>query len=180
MDHELRKRGTGLSPTGPLQVPIQIQRLFRRRCPWRFIVVAAGLLASATPSAAEQRQKAPARTGTVTILTDGIAEPNSNATRAINELAKEVGNVRVLPIAGHGAIANVRDRLRRRAFNWPSLNTNIFHFLNKPRQNPKAGTKIRNWPHINTQKFYRLPRQKFKPIASLPGASLPFPRGGLA
>ena len=94
-------------------MPINTQQLsILRRMSWRLIAFAIGLLALALPANAEQRQKAPAAPrGTVTILTDGIAEPNSSATRAVNELAKEIGNIRVLPIAGHGAVGNVRDLL---------------------------------------------------------------------
>src|SRR5262249_33518421 len=146
------------------QVPIQFQRLFLRRCPLRLVALMAGLLALATPAAAEQRQKAPARTGTVTILTDGIAEPNSSATRAVNELAKEVGNVRVLPIAGHGAVGNVRDLLGLRGVDLAVLNSDIFQFLDQTHQYPKARSQIRYVTPIHNQKVYLLAREEFKTI----------------
>jgi uncharacterized protein len=157
------------------QVPIQIQWLFLRRCPLRLIALTAGLVALAMPAAAEQRQKAPARTGAVSILTDGIAEPNSNATRAINELAKEIGNVRVLPIAGHGATANVRDLLQLRGVDLAVLNSDILQFLDQTRQYPKARSQIRSVTHIYNQKIYLLAREEFKTIDSLRGRKLAVP-----
>src|SRR4029077_19638081 len=101
------------SPTDQ-QVPIFAQQLSISRCMSRRVIAFATLvLALALPADAEQQQKGAATArGAVTVLTDGIAEPNSGATRAINELAKEIGNIRVLPIAGHGAAANVRDLLQ--------------------------------------------------------------------
>jgi uncharacterized protein len=138
----------------------------------------AGLLALATPAAAEQRQKAPARTGTVTILTDGIAEPNSSATRAVNELAKEVGNVRVLPIAGHGAVGNVRDLLGLRGVDLAVLNSDIFQFLDQTHQYPKARSQIRYVTPIHNQKVYLLAREEFKTIDSLRGRKLAVPSRG--
>ena len=122
------------------QVPIFAQRLsILRPMSWRLIAIAIGLLALALPASAEQRQKAPATArGMVTILTDGIAEPNGSATRAINELAKEIGNIRILPIAGHGAVSNVRDLLRLKGVDFAVLNSDILPFLEQTRQYPNA------------------------------------------
>jgi uncharacterized protein len=159
-------------------VPIQFQRLLLSRYPLRLVALMAALLALATPAPAEQRQKSPARTGTVTILTDGIAEPNSNATRAINELAKEIGNVRVLPIAGHGATANVRDLLRLRGVDLAVLNSDIFQFLDQTRQYPNARSQIRYVTHIYNQKIYLLARQELNTIESLRGRKLAIPSRG--
>jgi len=138
----------------------------------------AALLALAAPAAAEQRQKLPARTGAVTILTDAIAEPNSNATRAINELAKEVGNVRVLPIAGHGAVANVRDLLGLRGVDLAVLNSDIFQFLDQTHQFPNGRSQIRYVTPIYNQKVYLLARQELNTIDSLRGRKLAVPSRG--
>jgi TRAP-type uncharacterized transport system substrate-binding protein len=139
----------------------------------------ATLLALAAPASAEQRQKSsPARTGAVTILTDSIAEPNSNATRAINELAREVGKVRVLPIAGQGAVANVRDLLGLRGVDLAVLNSDIFQFLDQTRQYPNARSQIRYVTHIYGQKIYLLARQELNTIDSLRGRKLAVPSRG--
>ena len=154
-------------------MPIQIQRLsVARRFPWRPIAVGIGLFALALPAHAEQRQRSPAQAGTVTILTDGIADPNSRATRAINELAKEINNVRVLPIAGHGAVANVRDLLRLRGVDLAVLNSDVLQFLDQTRQYPNARSQIRYVTHIYNQKIYLLARKDIKTIEDLRGRKL--------
>src|SRR6185436_12085745 len=167
------------------QVPIFAQRLSilrpmsLRPMSWRLIAVAIGLLVLALPAGAEQRQKAPATArGTVTILTDGIAEPNGSATRAINELAKEIGNIRVLPIAGHGALANVRDLLRLKGVDFAVLNSDIFPFLEQTRQYPNAQKQIRYATHIYSQKVYLLTRKEFKTIADLRKRKIAVPSRG--
>jgi NMT1 family protein len=162
-------------------VPIFAQRLsILRILSWRrLIAVAIALLALALPAGAEQRQKAPATArGAVTILTDGIAEPNSGATRAINELAKEIGNIRVLPMAGHGAVANVRDLLRLKGVDFAVLNSDIFPFLEQTRQYPNAQKQIRYATHIYSQKVYLLTRKEFKTIADLRKRKIAVPSRG--
>jgi ABC-type amino acid transport substrate-binding protein len=145
----------------------------------RLIVFATLLLALALPADAEQQQKAPATArGTVTVLTDGIAEPNSGATRAINELAKEIGNIRVLPIAGHGAVANVRDLLQLKGVDFAVLNSDVFPFLEQTRQYPNARKQIRYVTHIYSQKVYLLTRKEFKTIDDLRGRKLAVPSRG--
>jgi ABC-type amino acid transport substrate-binding protein len=168
------------SPLGPQQVPIFAQRLSISRCmSRRLIAFATLLLALALPADAEQQQKAPVTArGTVTVLTDGIAEPNSGATRAINELAKEIGNIRVLPIAGHGAVANVRDLLQLKGVDFAVLNSDIFPFLQQTRQYPNAQKQIRYVTHIYSQKVYLLTRKEFKTIDDLRGRKLAVPSRG--
>lgn len=150
-----------------------------RRLPWRLIAAAIGLLALTLPAHA-QRQRPPERVGSVTILTDGIAEPNGRATRAINELAKDIGNVRgnvrgavrILPIAGHGAAANVRDLIQLRGVDLAVLNSDIFLFLDQTRQYPNARNHIRYVTHIYNQKVYLLVRKEFNTIEDLRGGKL--------
>jgi uncharacterized protein len=110
--------------------------------------------------------------GTVTILTDGIADPHSRAARAVNELAErrsELGNIRVLPIAGHGASANVRDLLYLRGVDLAILNSDILEFLSQSRQYPDARTRIRYVTHLFDQKIYLLARKEFNRIEDLRG-----------
>jgi ABC-type amino acid transport substrate-binding protein len=161
------------APTGGLEAVM-------RRLPWRLIAAAIGLLALTLSAHAQQRPRPPERTGSVTILTDGIAEPNSRATRAINELAKDLGsargnvrdNVRVLPIAGHGAVANVRDLLQLRGVDLAVLNSDIFLFLDQTRQYPKARSQIHYVTHIYNQKVYLLARKEFNTLDDLRGRRL--------
>jgi len=125
-----------------------------------------------TQAAPAQRQRPPERaerTGAVTILTDGIAEPNSRATRAVNELASNMDNMRVLPIAGHGGAANVRDLVQLRGVDLAVLNSDILTFLDHTRQSLTARNRIRYVAHIYSQKVYLLARKQFATIDSLRG-----------
>jgi uncharacterized protein len=142
-----------------------------RRLPWRLMAAATGLLAL-TLTVHAQWQRPHERVGSVTILTDGIAEPNSRATRAINELAKEIGNVRVMPIAGHGAAVNVRDLIQLRGVDLAVLNSDIFLFLDQTRQSPAARDHIRYVTHIYNQKIYLLARKEFNRIQDFRGRKL--------
>jgi ABC-type amino acid transport substrate-binding protein len=135
------------------------------------MAAATGLLAL-TLSAHAQRKRPPERVGSVTILTDGIADPNSRATRAINELAKDIGSVRVLPVAGHGAVANVRDLIQLRGVDLAVLNSDIFLFLDRTRQYPTARNQIRYVTHIYNQKVYLLARKEFNTIEDFRGRKL--------
>jgi TRAP-type uncharacterized transport system substrate-binding protein len=105
---------------------------------------------------------------------------NGSATRAINELAKEIGNIRVLPIAGHGALANVRDLLRLKGVDFAVLNSDIFPFLEQTRQYPNAQKQIRYATHIYSQKVYLLTRKEFKTIADLRKRKIAVPRADRA
>jgi ABC-type amino acid transport substrate-binding protein len=135
------------------------------------MAAATGLLAL-TLTVHAQWQRPHERAGSVTILTDGIAEPNSRATRAINELAKEIGNVRVLPIAGHGAAVNVRDLVQLRGVDLAVLNSDIFLFLDQTRQSPAARDHIRHVAHMYNQKVYLLARKEFRTIKDFRGRKL--------
>src|SRR5262245_15838844 len=147
-----------------------------RRLPWRLMAAATGLLLALTLSAPAQRQKSPERASSVTILTDGIAEPNSRATRAINELARELGNVRGnvrgLPMAGLGAGINVRDLIQLRGVDLAVLNSDIFLFLDQTRQSPAARDHIRYVTHMYSQKVYLLARKEFNTLKDLRGRKL--------
>jgi hypothetical protein len=121
-------------------------------------MLAAGTLLATSAHGQTPRPAASATAGaTVTILTDGIAEPSSWATRAVNELAgrpEGVGNTRVLPIVGQGAAANVRDLLYLRGVDLAILNSDVIEFLNQTRQYPDARQRIRYVTHLYDQKVY--------------------------
>ena len=109
-------------------------------------------------------------TGTVTILTDGIVEPNGRAALTVNELAERLarsGKIRALPVAGQGAVANVRDLLSLRGIDLAILNSDILAFLDQSRQYPDARRRIRHVTHLFDQQVYLLARKEFKAIEDL-------------
>jgi TRAP-type uncharacterized transport system substrate-binding protein len=120
--------------------------------------------------------------GTVSILTDGITNPSSRAARAAISLAErpsDLGNIRVLPIAGHGAAANVRDLLYLRGVDLAILNSDILEFLSLKREYPSARSRIRYVTHLFDQKVYLLVRKELGSLADLRGRKLAvLSRGG--
>ena len=112
---------------------------------------------------------------TVTILTDGITEPNGRATLAVNELAERLartGKIRALPVAGRGAAANVRDLLSLRGIDLAILNSDVLAFLDQTRQHSDARRRIRYVTHLFDQQVYLLVRKEFKAIEDLRGRRL--------
>ena len=81
-----------------------------------FVSLALGLLLASPAATAQQPPPPPVDVsqGAVTILTDGITNPNSPALRAMSEISlhlDKIGDLRVLPLMGYGGEANVRDLL---------------------------------------------------------------------
>jgi TRAP-type uncharacterized transport system substrate-binding protein len=116
-----------------------------------------------------------ARKGLVSVLTDGIADPGSRATRAVNQLAdyaSHLTNVRVLPISGHGAAANVRDLLYLRGVDFAVLNNDVLAFLDQTGQYPDARRRIRYVTHLFDQKVFLLVRNDINAIEDLRGRRL--------
>jgi uncharacterized protein len=108
--------------------------------------------------------------GTVTILTDGIVEPNGRATLTVNELAERLartGKMRALPVAGQGAVANVRDLLSLRGIDLAILNSDILAYLDQSRQYPDARRRIRHVTHLFDQQVYLLARKEFRAVGDL-------------
>jgi uncharacterized protein len=115
------------------------------------------------------------RNGLVSVLTDGIVDPSGRATQAINQLAdyaSRLANVRVLPIAGQGAVANVRDLLFLRGVDFAVLNSDVLAFLDQTRQYPDARRHIRYVTHLFDQKIFLLVRKDINAIEDLRGRRL--------
>jgi TRAP-type uncharacterized transport system substrate-binding protein len=115
------------------------------------------------------------RKGLVSVLTDGITDPNGRATRAINELAdygRHIANVRVLPISGHGGAANVRDLLYLRGVDLAVLNSDVLAFLDQTGQYPDTRRRIHYVTHLFDQKVFLLARKEINAIEDLRGRKL--------
>src|SRR5258707_2349027 len=125
--------------------------------------------------AAPPNPRTEVRNGLVSVLTDGIVDPGGRATQAINQLAdyaSRLANVRVLPISGHGAVANVRDLLYLRGVDLAVLNSDILAFLDQTGQNPDARRRIRYVTHLFDQKVFLLVRKEIGAIEDLRGRKL--------
>ena len=115
------------------------------------------------------------RKGLVSVLTDSIADPGSRATRAINQLAayaNHMANVRVLPISGHGGVANVRDLLYLRGVDFAVLNSDVLTYLDLSGQYPDARKRLRYVTHLYDQKVFVLARNGIDVFDDLRGRRL--------
>jgi uncharacterized protein len=141
-----------------------------------YCVIAAMISLLALPAGAQApNPRAEVRKGLVSILTDGIADPGSRATQAINQLAayaSHMANVRVLPISGHGAEANVRDLLYLRGVDLAVLNSDVLTFLELSHQYPDARHRLRYVTHLFDQKVFLLVRNEINAIEELRGRRL--------
>jgi uncharacterized protein len=109
--------------------------------------------------------------GRVTILTDGITDPSSLSVRAVNELTEQLapGGIRVLPIAGQGAVANIRDLLFLRGVDLAIVNSDVLGHLDMTGEFPDARRRVRFISQLFDQKVYVLARKDLKSIDDLRG-----------
>ncbi|MDX2205372.1 MAG: hypothetical protein NW223_21670 [Hyphomicrobiaceae bacterium] len=125
-----------------------------------------------TVSGAWSQARQVASAATVTILTDGVADTSGLAAQAINELAEALGRagkLRVLPIAGLGAVNNVRELLYLPGIDFAILNSDIFSYLDLTRQFPEGRRRIRHVVQLHDQLVLLLARKKFKSVQELEG-----------
>jgi uncharacterized protein len=142
------------------------------------VAAAIGLFASSAWAQAPAPRTDPrteVRRGLVSVLTDGISDPGSRATQAINQLAAYAGhmpNVRVLPISGHGAAENVRDLLYLRGVDLAVLDSDVLAFLDQTGLYPDARKRLRYVTHLFDQKVFLLVRNGINAMADLRGRRL--------
>jgi uncharacterized protein len=142
-----------------------------------FGVVAAvsGLVASVACAQVTDVLRAEAQKGLVSVLTDAVADPESRGTRAINQLAayaSHMGNVRVMPMSGHGGATNVRDLLYLRGVDFAVVNSDVLAFLDLNGQYPDARKYLRYVTSLFAQKVFLLVRRDINAVEDLRGRRL--------
>ncbi|HEU0059118.1 MAG TPA: hypothetical protein VFR19_04500 [Hyphomicrobiaceae bacterium] len=140
-----------------------------------FVAVAICLSALSAQAQRRPSDQETVATGMVTVLTDGIADPNGQGTLAVNELAErlgQIGTLRVLPIAGHGGDENARDLLYLKGVDLAILNSDLLAYLEQARKYPDARRRLRYVTHLLDQKVYLLARKEFSSIEQLRGRRL--------
>ncbi len=139
-----------------------------------FATLAVGLALALPALAQRQKPRPQVDPGRVTILTDGLSEPSSGGVQAVNELAERLGRagIRVLPIAGSGAVANVRDLLLLRGVDLAILNSDVLAHLDMTGEFPDARRRIRLVTHLFDQKVYLLARKSLKSVGELRGRKI--------
>lgn len=120
---------------------------------------------------AQARPRARAAGGRVSVLTDALADPDSRASLAINQLASfgRIGTMRVLPVAGQGAAANVRDLLYLRGVDFAVVNSDILAFLELNRKYPDVRKYLRYVTTLFDQKVFVVARRDIGALADLRG-----------
>jgi TRAP-type uncharacterized transport system substrate-binding protein len=135
---------------------------------------AIGLVMASAGGEAQDRSQ-PTKSGTITILTDSLSEPSGPATVAVYDLADQLARgakIRVLPVAGLGAVANVRDLFSLRLIDIAVLNSDILAFLDQTGEFPSARRQLRYLVHLYDQNVYLLARRTFSALEDLRGRRL--------
>lgn len=136
----------------------------------------AWFLLLAIPSGIAQTPPAPdVGQGGVTIMTDGIVNPNGPAVRAISELSlhlDKIGNMRVLPWMGYGGAANVRDLLKLRGTDFAVLNNDILAYLDNVKAYPEARSRIRYVTELFEQRVFLVARPDITSLDKLAGKNI--------
>ncbi len=111
----------------------------------------------------------------VTILSDGISEPNSTASQILSEIAVTLdkqSDLRVLSVSGYGGAVNVRDLLQLRGADLAIVNNDVLAYLDLAKTLPEARKKIRLVAPLFHQSVFLFGRQNIKSIDDLKGRKI--------
>ena len=84
--------------------------------------------------------------GTVTVLSDALAEPDSRSSQILGQfsvLLDNTGGLRTLVINGYGGPRNIRDLLQLRGVDFAVVNSDVFAYLDTAKAIPEARQKVR-------------------------------------
>ena len=139
----------------------------------RLFILALGLLAGLSCAFA-QGNLVPANpvSRLVTVLSDGLSEPNSPASQALSDISIALdreSDVRLLSINGYGGPANVRDLIQLRGTDFAVLNNDIFAYLDVASPFPDARKKIKIVAPLVRQRVLLFARRDINSIEGLRG-----------
>ncbi len=115
---------------------------------------------------------------TVTILSDGLAEPDSRASQILSELSillDNEGELRALTVNGYGGPSNVRDLLQLRGADLAIVNNDALAYLDLAKALPEARRKVRLIAPLFHQRVFLLARQGIETAAGLKGRKVGVP-----
>jgi ABC-type amino acid transport substrate-binding protein len=114
----------------------------------------------------------------VTVLSDGLSEPDSPALQVLNEISvtldKESG-IRLLSVNAYGGPANVRDLLQLHGTDLAILNNDVLAYLDLAASLPEARRKVRLISPLFDQSVLLFARQDIKSIDDLRGRKIGIP-----
>ncbi|HZV21864.1 MAG TPA: hypothetical protein VE986_10010, partial [Hyphomicrobiales bacterium] len=111
----------------------------------------------------------------VTILTDGISEPNSLAAQALREVSvalEKESDLRVLNISGYGGPSNVRDLLLLRGADMALINSDVLSYLELAKVLPDARKRVKLIAPLASQGVFLFARRNVKSIEELKGKKI--------
>jgi ABC-type amino acid transport substrate-binding protein len=108
----------------------------------------------------------------VTILSDGISEPNSPATQILGEISLTLdkeSDLRVLAVNGYGGAVNIRDLLQLRGADLAVVNNDVLAYLDLAKTLPEARRRVRLVAPLYHQTVLLFGRETVKSIDDLKG-----------
>ena len=137
-------------------------------------VIVTALLAAAPPVLAQKINDRVSE-GVVTIMTNGVTQSSGIDSVLIGDVAAsldEEGRIRVLPVAGYGAAANVRDMLYLRGIDAGITNADIFAYLRIDGTLPQAEKRLRLITKLFDKTVFLLARADLPDFATLQGRKI--------
>jgi ABC-type amino acid transport substrate-binding protein len=133
-----------------------------------------GILLALAQSAFAQVAFQTSRTAsrTVTILSDGISDPNGAASQILSDIAitlDKASDLRVLSVSGYGGPANARDLLQLRGADLAVVNNDVLAYLDILKTLPEARRKIRLIAPLYNQRALLFARREISSIGDLKG-----------
>lgn len=111
----------------------------------------------------------------VTIFSDGLANPDGAIPKALAELTsllRQENRIRLLSVMGHSGVANVQDLLNSLGVDFAVINNDVLAYLDQDKQLPAARAKIRYVSHLLSQRAYLVARKDITDLSGLSGKTL--------
>lgn len=139
----------------------------------RLLLGTALYLAFTLSASAQTASPSAKQTGSiVTILSDGISEPNGLASQMLSQISVTLdkeSDLRVLSVMGYGGTVNVRDLLQLRGADLAILNSDILAYVDLIHTLPDARRKIRLVAPLFSEGVFLFARNSLKSIDNLKG-----------
>ncbi|MGO8953039.1 MAG: hypothetical protein ACLPWS_04010 [Rhodomicrobium sp.] len=146
----------------------------------RLFIFSIGILTALVHAALAQIAFPPAKPPSriVTVLSDGLSEPDSPASQVLNEISvaldKESG-IRLLSVNAYGGPENARDLLQLHGTDLAILNNDVLAYLDLAASLPEARRKVRLISPLFDQGALLFARQDIKSINDLRGRKIGIP-----
>lgn len=115
---------------------------------------------------------------TITILSDGLSEPDSRASQILSQfsmLLDNEGQLRALPINGYGGPRNMRDLLQLRGIDFAVVNNDVLAYLDAAKALPEARRKVRLVTSLYHQRVLLFARKGITSIGDLKSRKIGVP-----